>query len=570
MTQSLSVVLRPTSNSLRVLPRSNVLKFSTSANYYNEKNVIRSKQPSISIPEDVTVPEFLHSQVGNWGNQVAYECSATGLKFTHNEVIKYSRSFGAALIKSGIKTGDIAIILLPNCPQFPVALQGMLLTGIIASPISPSLTPAEITAMVAQTKAKAIVTIPEFLPLVKALQGNPAGASIAQVISFGKSEGVHDFFTMIQADATGMEFLQGSKIDTKTEPATILWSSGTTGLPKGVISSHKNYIAQLLQLTQDGVSLSTRGSEIALGLIPFFHILGTVLSNASIHLGMKIVTVPKFDPKLFTKVFKENKFTITHLVPPLLKFLVANPAITKEDFERMNTIVCGAAAVPPHVVHSVWKKAGKEIYFGEGFGLTETTGGTHKLTPSSNNTRIGSIGRLLASTEAKIVDVETGETLGPNQNGEIFVRGPQVMQGYLDNDEATRNTIDKDGWLRSGDIGYYAEDGHFYIVDRLKELIKVKGLQVAPSELEAVLSSFAKVADVAVIGVPDERAGELPRAYVVRKDPSVTAEEINEYVLDKLAEHKHLKGGIEFVDAIPKSPAGKILRKDLRALYNKL
>ncbi|CAG7731147.1 unnamed protein product, partial [Allacma fusca] len=349
---------------------------------------------------------------------------------------------------------------------------------------SPGLTPAEITTMVAQTKAKAIVTIPEFLPLVKALQGNPAGASIAQVISFGKSEGVHDFFTMIQADATGVEFLQGSKIDTKTEPATILWSSGTTGLPKGVISSHENYIAQMLQLTQDGVSLFSRGNDVVLGLVPFFHVLGAVIMcNTSLQLGAKVVTIPKFDPTLFTKVFKQHKFTITHLVPPLLGFLVANPAITKEDFDRLTTIVCGGAAVAPHVVHGVWKKAGREIYFGEAYGMTESTGATHSVSPGSNNTRVGSVGLVLPSTEAKVVDVDSGEALGPNQNGEIFTRGPQVMQGYLNNEEATQNTIDKDGWLRTGDIGYYAEDGHFYIVDRLKELIKVKGLQVIPHSL---------------------------------------------------------------------------------------
>ena len=201
-----------------------------------------------------------------------------------------------------------------------------------------------------------------------------------------------------------------------------------------------------------------------------------------------------------------------------------------------------------------------------GYGMTETGPCTH-LGPLQG-AKIGSIGHPISRTQAKIVDVETGEALGPNQTGELCVKGPQMMKGYLKNVKATEDTIEPSGWLHTGDIAYYDEDRHFYIVDRLKELIKVKGFQVSPSELEDLIRRHPAVADVAVIGIPDDYAGELPRAYVaIKSDASLTEQSLKDFIHPQVSPHKHLKGGVEFVGSVPKSATGKILRRELKAAF---
>jgi len=258
-----------------------------------------------------------------------------------------------------------------------------------------------------------------------------------------------------------------------------------------------------------------------------------------------------------------------HLVTPLISFIVNNPEITKKELEQISVITGGAASIGKTLINRLIEKAGKYIFFQEGYGMTEMSPLSHLLNPSTKNEKIGSCGTPIPSTWSKIIDIKTGESLPAHKNGEICVKGPQVMKGYFNNEEATRNTIDPDGWLHTGDIGYYDDDKCFYIVDRLKELIKVRGFQVSPSELEDTLRKHPEVDDVAVIGIPDEEAGELPRAYIVRKSENLSEDVVNGYLKPILAYYKQLKGGIVFVKAIPKAPSGKILRRELIQEYKK-
>jgi len=278
-------------------------------------------------------------------------------------------------------------------------------------------------------------------------------------------------------------------------------------------------------------------------------------------------TVPKFEPETFIKGIREHKPTCIHLVPPLISFMAASPEFTKKEFESIHSIMGGAAPIGEALISRLLQKAEKYFFFQEGYGMTESSPVTHILPASTKNTKIGSCGIVMPGTECKLVDPSTGEILGRQERGEICVRGPHVMKGYFKNEKATAETIDSEGWLHTGDIGLYDDEDCFYVVDRMKELIKVKGLQVAPSELEDLLRTHPDVADVAVIGIPDERAGELPRAYIVRKGDKLSDKDIKSFIAEKVSDHKRLNGGVEFLSEIPKAASGKILRRELKAAY---
>jgi len=335
--------------------------------------------------------------------------------------------------------------------------------------------------------------------------------------------------------------------------------------------SHFNVGSNIQQLSHPGtIKLSVASSdsfqEVLLCVLPFFHIYGMVaIMLAGFDHGAKLVTLPKFESDSFLTALHYHQPTMLHLVPPLVSFLGHNNDWKKEAFHRMHTVFCGAAPLGAAAATKLMDRLDVQgLILQEGFGMTETSPVSH-MGPMSGN-KIGSCGEAVSRTRLKIVDIATGEALGAGQEGELCVSGPQVMKGYYNNEKATRETVDADGWLHTGDIAVYDEDNQFFIVDRLKELIKVKGLQVAPSELEDLLRRHPSVLDVAVIGVEDEMAGELPRAYVVRKKGSSTsAQEIRQFVDSRVAAHKQLKGGLIFIDSIPVSATGKLLRRELKA-----
>jgi len=352
-------------------------------------------------------------------------------------------------------------------------------------------------------------------------------------------------------------------------------SSGTSGLPKNVMLTHHNVGANISEFLQPGGTNHqyATGSfqEVYVCLLPFFHTYGvTVVMMTGFETGAKLVTLPKLDVPSFFKALDDHKPTTLHVVPSLMNLITNYPGLKVESLERLHTVFSGAAplglATPTKFLEML---NNQRIDILEGYGLSETSPGC--LISPKNNVKLGSCGPPISRTLAKVIDPESndGKALGAYQHGEVLVAGPQIMKGYWNNPKATTDMIDPEGWLRTGDVGYYDDDGHFFIVDRIKELIKVKGYQVAPAELEEIISTHPAVADVAVIGIPDDQAGELPRAYIVKKPgkESVSDDEIAKFVENQVAPHKRVKGGVEFVAAIPKNNMGKILRREIRAAY---
>ncbi len=278
-----------------------------------------------------------------------------------------------------------------------------------------------------------------------------------------------------------------------------------------------------------------------------------------LHTGSTIVTMPRFDLEQFLQIGEKYQITLAHLVPPVVLALSKSPIVENYRLSKLKTIFSGAAPLGEDLTKACMERMNCALR--QGYGMTETSPVTHSSPADPAKVKFGSIGVAAPSTEVKVVDVDTGELLGPNQKGEICVRGPQIMKGYLNKPDATANTIDSEGWLHTGDIGYVDDDGHFFIVDRLKELIKYKGFQVPPAELEAVLLTHPCVADAAVIPYPDDEAGEVPKAIVVLRKAS-EADDIIEFVAERVAPHKRIKY-LEFAEQIPKSPSGKILRRVL-------
>jgi len=309
----------------------------------------------------------------------------------------------------------------------------------------------------------------------------------------------------------------------------------------------------------DGLDYFHR-DDVLLCVLPLFHIYGlVVVLNMGLHLGATIVMMPRFDLEQFLGLIQKYRVTLSHIVPPVVLKLAKDPIVDNYDLSSLKTIFSGAAPLGAELTTECMKRIGCGVR--QGYGLTETSPVTHTSPADKTKLRLGSVGPPAPNTECKLVDPATGDELGPRQEGEVCVRGPQIMMGYLNNPEATARTIDQDKWLHTGDIGYVDENGHFFIVDRVKELIKYKGFQVAPAELEALLLTHPAVADAAVIPCHDDEAGEVPKAFVVLKGEA-SAEELMEFVAAQVAPHKKIRA-LEFIDQIPKSLSGKILRRVL-------
>ncbi|XP_035714621.1 4-coumarate--CoA ligase 1 [Folsomia candida] len=412
--------------------------------------------------------------------------------------------------------------------------------------------------------------MPFFVNLVKSVL--PTVPSLKSVIDVDPFEDTvapdtHSFFEMTKSSAAGVEFFTSSKVDTNNDIAILPFSSGTTGKPKAVMLTHTGLCSNALQYLQPGIGLRET-PERYIGLLPFYHCFGfCALALMPMRTGSHVCTLPNFDPLSFVAAIKNHKPTVLNVVTPLVQFIVAFPELGKKEFESVHTVVSGAAPVGPLLTQALLKKADNDLFFQEGYGMTEATCFTHISRERWKNTKLGSIGCVIPGTKCKVVDIDTGEALPQGKAGELWIKGPQLMKGYYKNETATRDTITPDGWLKTGDVAKYDEDLCFYIVDRIKELIKVKGLQVSPSELEDLLRTHPDIADVAVVGVNHERFGEAPRAYVVKKNDSLTATKVHDFLDKKVAPHKKLAGGVEFIDAIPRAPSGKILRRVLLANY---
>ncbi|XP_042884112.1 4-coumarate--CoA ligase-like [Penaeus japonicus] len=465
------------------------------------------------------------------------------------------------LRRLGISKGDVVAVALPNCPEYPIVFFGALALGAKVTTINISYTAEEIARQLADSGAHVLVGEPFLTPTLDAalnLYRKPT-----HFVTNGPSF-THTAINLWQVfEDPSIPFVD-PVILTGEEPAVLPYSSGTTGPPKGVLTSHNGFSSHVPTTMHPYFTLEEgEDQDVYMCILPFFHIYGMgPIMTCGLHVGAKLLVSAKFDPKAFVRDISEHKVTVLHLVPTLLNFLLNSPAATPKALRRLRNVLCGAAPVPETAVAALKDRIGPSLLFQIGFGMTEVA--VASKVPV-NDERMGTIGQLLPNVTAKVVDTDTGALLPPLANGEICIKTPSMMAGYHNNPSATAETIDEEGWLHTGDVGHYDLDGFFKIVDRTKELIKVKGLQVSPSELENTILQHPDVADVGVVGVPHDRMGEAPRAYIVPKK-SIKEQDIHRFLEPRLAPHKRLAGGVVFVSELPKSATGKLLRRELKKL----
>ncbi len=507
--------------------------------------------PPIEPPHTHITP-FVLGRAAELGEKTAIIDGPTGRSYTFAQLADLTARVAGGLASRGVGKGDTVAVMLPNLPEYFMAFHGTATTGATVTTINPTYGPEETRFQLQDASARILITIPMFAETAKEAV---EGTGVEEIIMLGEPvDGTTSFMSLMTSDP----YPGFADVDPLEDVVVLPYSSGTTGLPKGVMLTHYNLVANIAQ----GAEVLERGADDrVIAVLPFFHIYGMqVLMNGAIREGGTVVTMPRFDLEQFLQLLQDHQITIAYLVPPIVLALAKHPIVDNYDLSHLRSIFSGAAPLGADLAEEAARRIGCEVV--QGYGLTETSPITHATPPGQY--RRGSIGVAIPSTEVMVVDPETGSALGLDQDGEIWIRGPQVMKGYLNNPAATAATIDEEGWLHTGDIGHVDSDGHYYIVDRLKELIKYKGFQVPPAELEALLLTHPAVADAAVIGVPDEEAGEIPKAFVVLK-PGATAtdEEIKAHVAAHLAHYKHVRV-VEFIDAIPKSASGKILRRQLR------
>jgi acyl-CoA synthetase (AMP-forming)/AMP-acid ligase II len=439
----------------------------------------------------------------------------------------------------------------PNLPEYAVAFYAVAAAGGTNTTINPLYTVDELSHQLDDAGARFLLTVPLFLD--KALQA-AAASGVEEVFVLGDEEGATPFAELAASDA------EPPAVDIGADDiASLPYSSGTTGLSKGVMLTHRNLVANLLQC-EPVFGMSERDTVLA--VLPFFHIYGlTVIMGAALAVGATVVTMPRFDLEEFLRLHQEHRVTRGFVVPPIMLALAKHPLIDSYDLSSLEFITSGAAPLSGELEAAVAARLG--CLANQGYGMTETSPVLTSTPKDASRIRHGSAGLILPNTEAKVTDPESGATVGLSEIGELCFRGPQTMTGYLNNPEATAAIIDTDGWVHTGDLGYVDDDGYVWVVDRVKELIKYKGLQVAPAELEAIIIGHPSIADAGVIRVADEEAGEVPKAYVVAA-AEVSADEVMAWVAERVAPYKRVRQ-VEFIDAIPKSPSGKILRRVLVA-----
>lgn len=345
--------------------------------------------------------------------------------------------------------------------------------------------------------------------------------------------------------------------------AALPYSSGTTGAPKGVMLTHRSIGTNLEQLRP---FIPMEPGHSILAVLPFFHIYGlTALMNVPLRCGATVVVLPRFDLDQFLGVIQEHRITGLYVAPPIVLALAKHPAVGDYDLSSLEYIVSAAAPLDADLAAACSARLGIPPVR-QAYGMTELSPGTHVVPLEAEDPPPGAVGKLLPSTEMRITSIEDpGTDLGIDADGEILIRGPQVMKGYLGRPEATDAMIDSDGWVHTGDVGRVDADGWLFVVDRVKELIKYKGYQVAPAELEALLLGHESIADAAVIGVNDADGNEIPKAFLVRQPATgdLTAEDVMAYVAAHVAPYKKIRR-VEFVDSVPRAVSGKILRRELR------
>ncbi|KAG5406016.1 hypothetical protein IGI04_012135 [Brassica rapa subsp. trilocularis] len=532
--------------------------------------IFRSKLPDIFIPNHLPLTDYVFQRFsGNGDGDSTATClidSATGRIFTYADVQINSQRVAVSIHRLGIRQRDTVMLLLPNSPEFAFSFLAVAYLGAVTTTANPLYTQAEIARQANASNAKMIITKQCYVDKLINFQND--GVLIVCVDdengTVALADGCVSFTELTQADETELPKPEISPDDTVAIP----YSSGTTGLPKGVMITHKSLVTSIAQKVEgENPNLNFTGDDVIICFLPMFHTYAfNALILSAMRTGAAVLIVPRFELNLVMELIQRYKVTVVPVAPPVVLAFVKSQETERYDLSSVRMMISGAATLRKELEEAVLLKFPNAI-FGQGYGMTESATVAKSLSFAKNpfKTKSGACGTVIRNADMKVVDTITGVSLPRNKAGEICIRGDQLMKGYLNDPEATATTIDKDGWLHTGDIGYVDDDDEIFIVDRLKELIKFKGYQVAPAELEALLISHPCIEDAAVVAMKDEVAGEVPVAFVVSSEGSqLTEDDVTSYICKQVVHYKRVKM-VFFTDSIPKAPSGKILRKDLRA-----
>jgi acyl-CoA synthetase (AMP-forming)/AMP-acid ligase II len=517
--------------------------------------IFRSAWPDVALPE-IPMTEFVLRHAERLRARPAIVDGPTGRTLTFGDLADQVRRTATSLARMGFKKGDVFAIYSPNVPEYAVVLLAVASLGGVTTTVNPLYTVGELLKQLQDSGARMLITVPPFLD--KARQA-AAQSGVEEIFVFGDAEGARPFAELLKAPPTPPTVA----IDVRNDVVALPYSSGTTGLPKGVMLTHHNIVSNLHQCLGTTDWEGPREGDVVMVFLPLFHIYGLVVILAlNLVNGATTVLMPRFDFTEFLTLAQTYRATILPLVPPVVLGMAKSPAVSQFDLSSVRLVFCGAAPLSDDVARELATKLGCPVV--QGYGMTEASPVTH-LSPTRNAPwKPGASGKIVCNTEVKLVSVDTGRQLGVGEEGELLMRGPQIMKGYLGQPAATADAIDAEGWYHTGDVGYVDADGFFFIVDRTKELIKYKGLQVAPAELEAVLLTHPAVFDCAVFRKADTEAGEVPKACVVLKPDAssraTSAEELMAFVAERVAPHKRIRH-LEFIEQVPKSASGKILRR---------
>ncbi|MFF8861543.1 4-coumarate--CoA ligase family protein [Streptomyces sp. NPDC015139] len=509
-------------------------------------------------PVELPIHEAVLGGAAAFGDRPALIDGTDGTTLTYEQVDRFHRRLAAALADAGVRKGDVLALHSPNTIAFPTAFYAATRAGASVTTVHPLATPEEFAKQLADSGARWIITVSPLLAAAR--RAAELAGGIREIFVCDQASGHRSLIDLLATTAPEPRI----DIDPAEDIAALPYSSGTTGTPKGVMLTHRQIATNLAQLEP---AVPAGPGDRILAVLPFFHIYGlTALMNAPLRHGATVVVLPRFDLETFLAAIQTHRITGLYVAPPIVLALAKHPAVTHYDLSSLRYVISAAAPLDAQLARACAERLGLPP-IGQAYGMTELSPGTHVVPLDRlHQAPAGTVGRLIAGTEMRIVSLDDpGKDLGTGEPGEILIRGPQIMKGYLGRPDATDAMIDTDGWLHTGDVGHVDTDGWLFVVDRVKELIKYKGFQVAPAELEALLLTHPGIADAAVIGAYNEDGNEVPHAFVVRQP---TADDLNEnevmlYVAEHVAPYKRVRR-VTFLDAVPRAASGKILRRELR------
>ncbi|MFJ3672097.1 4-coumarate--CoA ligase family protein [Streptomyces sp. NPDC090106] len=511
-------------------------------------------------PLELPIHEAVLGRAAEFGDTPALIDGTDGTTLTYAQLDAFHRKVSAGLAEAGVRKGDVLALHSPNTVAFPTVFYAATRAGASVTTVHPLATAEEFAKQLTDSAARWIVTVSPLLETAR--RAAELAGGVEEIFVCDSAPGHRSLLDMLATTAPEPQVA----IDPAEDVAALPYSSGTTGVPKGVMLTHRQIATNLAQLEP---LMPAKPGDRILAVLPFFHIYGlTALMNAPLRHGATVVVLPRFDLESFLAAIQNHRITDLFVAPPIVLALAKHPLVAEYDLSSLRHIVSAAAPLDAQLAAACSARLNLPPV-GQAYGMTELSPGTHVVPVDlMRDAPPGTVGKLIAGTEMRIVSLDDpAKDVGVGEPGEIVIRGPQVMKGYLGRPDATADMIDPDGWLRTGDVGHVDADGWLFVVDRVKELIKYKGFQVAPAELEALLLTHAGIADAAVIGVYNDEGNEVPRAYVVRQQAAadLTESEIMMYVAERVAPYKRVRQ-VTFIDGVPRAASGKILRRQLREL----